>query len=566
MNDTGEQGRAGAGRRRSQPQRGKRQQDGPLEGHFKSGRTYRPSLMALEQFQLADWVRDDLPDMLWPAALIALEGDRGGIRFGRLQQDVNRVLAPELVALDGRLTSLEAVPVGSRATVLPTLQREISDAGAMPGLLLAALRLYPDLPGRWLLVDAFDYRHDEHAPDDALSFLSEVVRVVAIDGHREALLKFVPMAWAVVTGNFRSDQDTIDVLKTYPGDATLRSKADTVIRASFNATMGVEEMVHPELQPLRQQWAASFWRQNWRISACLPEELLQEPEADADDSPEMEDGSVTPDPGATERGPSAEELPTEETALAGELSDQLVSTTSGHLDRYLREALSADLEVDLLDPARHEVISALVTRTGRSVVSVLRADHQWSSEHAASLMRELAETEILLVWLDAQPPAAYRQYQDYGRGKEKLMRRQMTKLAGQFPDGPPEHLARALTRMEKKLGGEWGEEFIEVNLDSNFAGKSVRAMAAEVGLEDLYRHVYQGASAVLHGEWHTLEDNVMQRCLNPLHRFHQIPSLQGGFVSHPELASYFSDKFGQLVDRAVEQLRRPPTPGAETTA
>lgn len=520
--------------------------------------------MALEQFQLADWVRDDLPDMLWPAALIALEGDRGGIRFGRLQQEVNRVLPTEMVALDGRLTSLEAVPEASRATVLPALEREISNAGAMPGLLLAALRHYPDLPGRWLLVDAFDYRDDEHAADEALGFLSEVVRVVSLNAHREALLKFVPMAWAVVTGTFRSDQDTIDVLKTYPGDASLWSKADTVIRASFGASLAVEEMTHPELQPRRQQWAASFWRQNWKMAACWPAELNQDPGPDSESDPNFEDVTATQDRDATEPGPAAAAPPAEEADPADALSDQLVATMSEHLDRYLRTALSADLEVDLLDPARHEVINALITRTGRSVISVLRAKHQWSSEHAASLLRELAETEILLVWLNAQPAAVYRQYQDYGRGKEKLMRRQMTELAGHFPDGPPEHLALALARMEKKLGGEWGEEFIEVNLDSNFAGKSMRTMATEVGLDYLYKHVYQGASAVLHGEWHTLEDNVMQRCLNPLHRFHQIPSLQAGFVSDPALANYFSDKFRQLVDLALGLLR-PPTPDAEAT-
>jgi hypothetical protein len=56
-------------------------------------------------------------------------------------------------------------------------------------------------------------------------------------------------------------------------------------------------------------------------------------------------------------------------------------------------------------------------------------------------------------------------------------------------------------------------------------GKSVRAMAEEVGLSDLYRTGYQLQSGVVHSEWWSIEMHSMERCLNVLHRGHLIPSM-----------------------------------------
>jgi hypothetical protein len=75
-------------------------------------------------------------------------------------------------------------------------------------------------------------------------------------------------------------------------------------------------------------------------------------------------------------------------------------------------------------------------------------------------------------------------------------------------------------------GGEWSEQFQEVSVDSTFAGVSVRQMAEEADLLDEYRHAYQPASGISHGEWWAVEDYAMQRCASPLHFFHQVPALK----------------------------------------
>lgn len=40
--------------------RGHRQTEGPLEGHYKQGRVFRPPQLAYEVTRISDWVREDL--------------------------------------------------------------------------------------------------------------------------------------------------------------------------------------------------------------------------------------------------------------------------------------------------------------------------------------------------------------------------------------------------------------------------------------------------------------------------------------------------------------------------
>src|SRR5437764_14913937 len=96
------------------PQRGREQREGPLRGHFKRGRVYRPPLLAYDEAVLSDWVRDDFPDLLWPVLLVSQLGDEAAVRFRRVQEVViaavgEQALDDKDVHFDGRLTSIEAV-------------------------------------------------------------------------------------------------------------------------------------------------------------------------------------------------------------------------------------------------------------------------------------------------------------------------------------------------------------------------------------------------------------------------------------------------------------------------
>lgn len=524
--------------------RGKLEDGGPLAGHYRVGKTYSPPLMAMDATVLVDWFRDDLPDLLWPAALIGLKGESGLGRFIGWQQRAISVLEHQAVdpaaeSVDGRLTSLETVEEVVREGVVAALTHEMAEAGVLPDPLLAALRLYDDLPGRWLLVDPCADADSEITDDEALSFLGQAVVACVSDGHKEAMLKFVGINWAVLTKRFSSDVRTIDLLKVYPRDPETVKIADTVIRAAFGASKGAEYHQASEVQARHADWARRFWKSNWRMSSCLLREDV-----------ELEPTNQTETGG-------------KETATAEVL--HAVQTMTEEFNRFLDGFFECQ-EHDLYDPAKHEVIAGLVTRAVRSVTASLRAPHLWCGEYGSSLTRLLAETEIVLAWLAMSGPDSYAQFQAFGLGKAKLMRTHMTDLANEFPDGPPEMLSDALQHIEKKLGGEWGEAFIPVSIDSTFAGRSVRGMAQDTGLEDLYRHVYQSASGVSHGEWWAVEDYAMQRCFNPLHRFHQVPSMEPVGGGEPALARYWVLKTAGLISMALDQLESDNSTGAASNA
>src|SRR4051795_4425248 len=90
---------------------------GPMAGHVRKGRVYMSPLAATGLLRIGDWFKDDLPDLLWPALVLAEQGNDSILRFVRWQKAVQDGLADQtevgLVAewLDGRLTHL-AVLVG----------------------------------------------------------------------------------------------------------------------------------------------------------------------------------------------------------------------------------------------------------------------------------------------------------------------------------------------------------------------------------------------------------------------------------------------------------------------
>jgi len=90
--------------------------------------------------------------------------------------------------------------------------------------------------------------------------------------------------------------------------------------------------------------------------------------------------------------------------------------------------------------------------------------------------------------------------------------------------------------------------------DSFAEGKSIRAMAEECGLLDLYRQAYYMASGVAHSEWWSIETHAMERCLNVLHGGHLIPSLSLNSGGNVNLATTWVDQLYTLIRISLQIL------------
>jgi hypothetical protein len=98
-----------------------------------------PPLAATGVLQMANWFKDDLPDLLWPALVLAEQGNESVRRFVRWQKAVQEGLAEygeaALVAelLDGRLTHLSQLLRKFRTLPMSSLGRQLDTACSQRG-------------------------------------------------------------------------------------------------------------------------------------------------------------------------------------------------------------------------------------------------------------------------------------------------------------------------------------------------------------------------------------------------------------------------------------------------
>ena len=85
-----------------------------------------------------------------------------------------------------------------------------------------------------------------------------------------------------------------------------------------------------------------------------------------------------------------------------------------HLRQRAMDLLSSYVEAletspsPLYDREPLEVVSGLVARAGREVITALGAPDLWCMEHGAHVIRVLVEVRIYIQWMARQDPSVYR--------------------------------------------------------------------------------------------------------------------------------------------------------------
>lgn len=555
--------------------RGRPVPDGVLAGHYRQGRRFTPPIMAMAGSMANEWVRDDLPDLLWPLCLAALHGDPGLVYYREFQELVIQTVGQEQideldVAVDGRLTSLDRTPVEIRDDIVEALRDHHRFEELLPEEILGVMRMYGDLPGRWLLVDPWTVVGESHL-EEPMNFLARAVVTVVGDRHLNAIVKAATFGWLVLNRRVHFPSEFGEVLIDYPVNEEKRGAADAMILSSFLAFKAMDVQADPGIGELREDWASRFWNANRKLSACMPEDEVREASEAANEEPVSNDagaGNASDEgesaEGAADTGDDAEERETSEISI-GELVDEYLKRL-GSIAGALSEAFyDPDLALNLHRPARAEVLVGLATRAIRvglatrairGVAAVIRAPLMWTGENGANVMRMLFETRVVLLWLMAQDDeSVFEQYQEYGRGKRKLHKRHVEAVAEELGESTPDEVMSVLEMLETRTGGEWAEEFQEVSVESTFSGKNLRTMAEEVGELDSYNHRFQTSSGVTHGEWWALEDFALQRCVNPLHRFHFVPFFDLDVPElHPRFPEIVLSQLEDVVAIATEGL------------
>lgn len=508
------------------PRRQRIETSGPLAGHTRQGRRLLSPLAATGVLNIQDWVRDDLPDLLWPVLTLAELGTAGGRNFVRWQEAVRRDLAsrlePQLLAdgLDGRLTSLDRL-VAEEPDAKTVIRQRGAEFGLLPRSVVEVLASYSQRPAAWLI----DLKWTP-LDQPGVELLARAITETLQDGHREAVIKCLSIWSAVQADTFRSDKTTIDLLKRYPDDPSTRSQADSVVRSSWGGLNGLKLITDESYFDESIKWCTAFWGANFAITRCLRRQ-------DAESPPSQEEPNELAESGQT-------------------------IGASARLQQFAIDLLSSyaeSLEMSQAHPydvGRQEVHAGMVFRAGRDVVAALGAPDLWCLEHGAHIGRTLIEARIYLEWMALQDPAIYSTYQEYGAGKAKLYAR----IAAEIPQDKLNPAAvEAIGELERLSRNNDVLDHRIVDTSDSFAGgKSLRAMADECGLLDVYRHGYYIASGVMHSEWWSVETNCMVQCLNILHRGHLIPSFSLNPGGNVEIADTWIDALYDLIQASLNIL------------
>ncbi|MFE2761592.1 DUF5677 domain-containing protein [Streptomyces halstedii] len=514
------------------------QKTGPMAGHVQKGRTYSPPLAATGILQLGDWVRDDLPDLLWPVLTLSELGTAEGFRFIRWQkavlEDLSSEADPSFIAecLDGRLTSLDRLAVRF-PDAKSLIRARAEENGLLPDSVARALASYPLRPAKW-----FVDRELIVPGRREVDLLARSLLAVLKDGHREAIIKCLYVWGAVQAGTFSSSAEVIDLLRLYPSVPDMRGKADSVIRAMWGARKSLLIREDANHFAGAVEWAEVFWDANSITTRCA----------------RGRDFEMEKSKGKEE----SVDLPAEAVSNGGESVSVTTPEDGAHLQQLAMDLLSSYVEAletspaRLYDQERQEVHSGLVSRVGRDVIVALGAPDFWCMEHGAHVVRVLVEVRIYIQWMAQQDLSIYRAFQEYGAGKAKLYARILEEIPEEArqPDfGEAVKTLEALSRNDSVI-----DHRVVDTRDSFAEGKSIRAMAQECGLLDLYRQTYSMASGVSHSEWWSVETHAMERCVNVLHGGHFIPSLSLNAGGNVALAKSWVDQFYALIRISLKIL------------
>jgi hypothetical protein len=505
--------------RKSRAKRQQRQSErssSRLSEHERKGKKLTPPLLALPGgVYLTDWPVDHLPELLWIAAM-QHEYEHPTTSANAVLDVLDRFVDGDDI-VDGRISSFAFVPESRRADARAALRRAARDetAPALPDDLGHALTLYPECPALWLYAD---WQQQHHAdPERGTGLLRRLLEANFSSGSESAThLRAVPLGRWAYHGKFRATKEVFDQMlwPRYPGglDEDERNAAQAEMRAMYGALANPGLGAGGEREPT---WAAYFWRQSYRVSACD----LSAPQRASLDRLSGERREETDE--------SARDLESD----IGSLRIELLRGWE-QLAEALRTA-QLRLEFDLYEPTADEVRLGLASRQMRLLRLMFSDPHLWVSSAGPHVLRSMVDVLITSRWLLLQNNAElYARYRLYGLGHTKLYKQHLEDHADAF--GTSDETDQLLRTLQDEIDVELGEEFVEIDLGANFAGVTLRQMAEavdetasdtateDVALKSLYTLAYAPFSGESHGEWGSLARFDLRRCRNPLHRYHRL--------------------------------------------
>lgn len=183
------------------------------------------------------------------------------------------------------------------------------------------------------------------------------------------------------------------------------------------------------------------------------------------------------------------------------------------------------VDIDLARPKRGEILGGLIARQARFATVIVNNPVLWAVDIGRILLRCMVDTYITFAWLIKKgTDKDFSRFVEYGVGQEKLFVEHL-KAGFDLEDPKNEKIKKQIDGLESWINGQFADWLLTVDV-GNWNTISVRKMAEEADMLDVYNNFYGPHSAVLHGMWNAIEKLNLKYCENPLHRFHRVPSFE----------------------------------------
>lgn len=462
-----------------------------------------------------NWPRDILPEFLW-------------IEY--LRQSYNEIMFLELYShfvknigsyaetpppFLGLISDFGRIPEEKKEAILEEHKQLIKTAFAEPfGIII---RLYPDSPATWLLSEEW-LSNESFSDSTSISSLKTTVEKIfpgkdAYTGY----LRMIPLRPLFQMGKIRLPKslDIVELLPKYPHGLSNEDRAHCESFGRNVLNMMIQENIGDRV------WSQYFWRRNFELSPC--EKL--------------------------DKGKKIVDQTIDDKWLDNIY--QICENNSSVLKEYLNHIVDSYV-IDLFSPETDEVILGLFSRIIRLTSLILTNPLLWSYDLSRILLRCLSDTTITYCYLIAKNDSQlFQSFIDYGTGKEKLL---LLHLQDTHP-GTRTVTGESIDQLASHLGGGFSPELIDINL-GDWKDVSVRDMANECNLMDIYRIIYDPTSSDIHGTWTSIKNTNLTYCVNPLHRYHRLPQLEDPpiFIQPVQIALDLAEK---SIISSIEKLGFP---------
>ena len=459
---------------KSKKNNGHKNRESKLSDHKRYKKELKPPFLQIGNLSPSSWIDKRLPEMLWAVLVIGNLNREKALEFFRY---VALYVRDNPKCYNVTITGISKFPKKNRQEFIERMVNWSDEVKSA----LRPLAMFPSLPGK----DEWRTYLDKPDPKEDRQKLANGVSKTFWHQSEEATdCRWIKLLCIILGGKMKFPkqmEETVRGVMEYPKYGDLR-KIRPFIRAS-------EIVPDPTSKSNYSKWADTFWQYCFDNTKCIPEEAV------------------------------SQKIKNRQKRLSEEMEEarkhyfkETVTIRNKLIDHFFKTSKTSAID------SRHEGAFGIALYGLTLFIEIIFYRIPLSITGRLSL-RALVEAYITFKYLlkkEKKEKRVWDDYRSYGIGQLKLVYLKLKELNQEISSIEIENL-NFLVNEDRWL------EFIPINL-GHWDKTDLRKMSEEVGLKELYDKYYNYTSGYIHANWGAVRESVYQRCVNPLHRFHRIPT------------------------------------------